>query len=193
MTRCSIWSCKGRCCIYCSVLEKKVSNCYFTAKRVQSRTLFWFKSSMCQTSSIEFGQFAIRASPTVASERRHFPKASWEIVDMKRICEIHTFYTVTDCIELTCSIGLCKCTLDDYYVHNRIIPLSIDHMNSFIELFSTWNLTVNSMGPMMKLWSCRLFSHDENWGNRWRRTYCKLPEFKIRVLQLYKRIIHLKN
>ncbi len=53
---------------------------------------------------------------------------------------------------------------------SRIISLSIDHMNSFIELFSTWNLTscvLISIGPLAndKVVDFFPMMHWENWGN----------------------------
>ena len=78
------------------------------------------------------GGFAIGAPPTVASERRYFPKTPWETVDM----ENPRVTNVTDYLAYMQSWFTCKCTLNDCMYNNRIISLSIDYMNSFIELFS---------------------------------------------------------
>ncbi len=62
--------------------------------------------------------------------------------------------------------------------NNRIISLSIDHMNSFMELFSALNITACVLILWGRWQSCRLFpmTHQENWGNRWRRTYSEYRE-----------------
>ncbi len=73
------------------------------------------------------------------------------------------------------------CTLNDFMYNNRIISLYIDHMNSFIELFSAQKVTACVLILWGRWQSCWLFpvTHQENWGNRWPRTFLWIPRIGV--------------